>query len=48
MDAIEGDDNAATVCLTEGDFQDEGWNTKEEECDEVWDEPLKPIVRKDD
>ncbi|KAL8878636.1 MAG: hypothetical protein Q9192_008404, partial [Flavoplaca navasiana] len=47
MDAIEGDDNAATVCLANRDFQNEDWNTEEEEGDEIWDEPLEAVVRED-
>lgn len=48
MDAIEGDDNAATVCLAKRDFQNKDWNTEEEESDEIWDEPLEAVVGEDD
>lgn len=47
VDTIECDDDATSVCLAEGDLQDQNWNSEEEKGNEVGDEPLQAIVRKD-
>lgn len=48
VDAIIRDDHAASVGLSESDFENEDWDTKAGEGDEVGDEPLQSIVCEDD
>lgn len=48
VDSVECDDHAATVGLTDADFQDKGRDSEEEEGDEVRNEPLEAIVGEDD
>jgi hypothetical protein len=48
INAIKGDDDAATVGLADADLEAENGNTEEKEGNEVWDEPLEAVVGKDD
>lgn len=48
VNAVEGNDDTASVGLSDGDFKNQGRDAQEEEGDKVWDEPLEAIVGKDD
>jgi hypothetical protein len=48
VNAIEGDDDTATVGLADADLEAKNGDTEEEEGNQVRDEPLEAVVGKDD
>ncbi|KAG8424981.1 hypothetical protein J3458_001727 [Metarhizium acridum] len=47
MDRVFGNHTASTICLTNGDFENQDRNNNEEDTHIVWYEPLQAVVVED-